>query len=125
VDEAGELVVLDQDDLGPADPARELARALFDWWSDPDPDLTMMRTSFGAYVRAGGPARIGHLPDFTMLVSARLNFLVRQLHVASSESSQPEDVAWAGAEIDESLRILPTVDQLSDVVEVLGAISGR
>ncbi|MET0773797.1 MAG: phosphotransferase, partial [Candidatus Limnocylindrales bacterium] len=34
-DASGALVVIDQDDLGPAEPARELARALFDWWSDP------------------------------------------------------------------------------------------
>ena len=54
-DDSGELVVVDWDNLGPAAPERELARALFDWFCDDAPDLDAMRALYEAYVRAGGP----------------------------------------------------------------------
>jgi Ser/Thr protein kinase RdoA (MazF antagonist) len=119
VDETGALVVLDQDDVGPADPARELGRALFDWWSDPGPDIPMMRTMYLAYREAGGPAGLGALTDFTMLVAQRLNFLLGQLRVSVDPTAEPTDRAWADQEIDEALRILPTVEQLDAVLATL------
>lgn len=121
LDATGRLVVLDQDDLGPADPTHELARALFDWWSDPEPDLGRMRSMHAAYVAAGGPGRPRAPRDFTMLVSSRLNFLLRQLLVAADLGADPGDRAWAEQEIDESLRIMPTLPQIG---RVLAAIAG-
>ncbi len=115
-DDAGALVVIDHDDLGPADPARELARALFDWWSDPEPALDAMRATYRAYRESGGPARIDRTADFTMLIACRLNFLLRQLELLADPSTSPDDRAWAEQEIDESLRILPTVAQIHDVI---------
>jgi Ser/Thr protein kinase RdoA (MazF antagonist) len=121
VDDAGTLVVLDQDDAGPADPARELARALFDWWSDPAPDLDRMRAMYRAYLAAGGPARVREPSDLTMLVSTRLNFLLRQLRIATDDTSGAAEQAWADQEIDEALRIMPTAAQLHEVLATLRA----
>lgn len=119
VDPSGGLVVLDQDDLGPADPARELARAMFDWWSDPGPDLGAMRAMYEAYIDSGGPARVRAPADHTMLVASRLNFLLKQLRVASDPAAQAGDRDWADQEIDEGLRILPTPVQVDDVLAAL------
>lgn len=121
VDGQGGLVVLDQDDLGPADPARELARAMFDWWSDPRPHIEAIRTMYEAYITSGGPARVREPADLTMLVATRLNFLLRQLHVSTDRATSDGDRAWADQEIDESLRILPTVEQVAEVLAALGA----
>lgn len=121
LDASGSLVVLDPDDLGPADPARELARALFDWWSDPGPDLGMMRTMHRAYVAAGGPARVRRPGDLSMLVATRLNFLLRQLRIATDPATEEAERAWADHEIDESLRILPSASQVHEVLAALDA----
>ncbi|WP_203940821.1 phosphotransferase enzyme family protein, partial [Spirilliplanes yamanashiensis] len=112
-DARGELVVLDFDDLGPADPSRELAGALFDWFCDPAPDLAAMRAAHAAYVAAGGPGRVAAPADFTMLVASRLNFLLRQTRIARDPAADPEHRAWARAEIEEALRILPTPAHLA------------
>lgn len=124
MDGSGDLVVLDHDDLGPADPARELARALFDWWSDPAPDLAQMGAMYRAYVAADGPARVREAADVTMLVATRLNFLLSQLRIASDPGSAAADRAWADQEIDESLRILPTAAQVTEVLEALRTRAG-
>jgi Ser/Thr protein kinase RdoA (MazF antagonist) len=118
-DESGRLVVLDADDVGPADPARELARALFDWWSDPAFDLDAILETVRGYRDAGGPAATLRPADFTMLVATRLNFLLGQLRVAADQSADPDDRAWAEQEIDESLRIMPTRAQIDAVVAAL------
>jgi Ser/Thr protein kinase RdoA (MazF antagonist) len=120
-DDAGALVVVDWEDIGPADPARELAGALFDWWCDPVVDAAAMRATYDAYVRRGGPARITELADFSMLVASRLNFLRKQLNIAIDERIPEEHRAWAETEIDEALRILPTPGQLAEVLELTRA----
>jgi Ser/Thr protein kinase RdoA (MazF antagonist) len=116
----GELVVVDLDQVGPAEPGRELARALFDWFCDGPADLDAMRRMYDAYVRAGGPGRITRPADFTMLVASRLNFLLRQVRIAIDPDAEPGQRDWADREIDEALRILPTPAQLTDVPARLG-----
>ncbi len=120
-DAAGQLVVVDWDNLGPADPSREVARALLDWWCDPEPSLPAMRLMYGAYLEAGGPGRITAMSDFTMLVAGRLNFLLKQLRIAADPGSDPSHRAWAEQEIDEALRILPTPSQLEQVLALCSA----
>jgi Ser/Thr protein kinase RdoA (MazF antagonist) len=120
-DTTGGPVVLDWDNLGPADPARELAQALFDWWCDPHVDADAMLAMYDAYVASGGPGRVTEAADFTMLVAVRLNFLLVQLNAWSDESLQPEHRAWAEQEIDEALRILPTPAQLAEVLTLTRA----
>ncbi|NUP03139.1 MAG: phosphotransferase [Nonomuraea sp.] len=116
-DPTGALVVVDWDNLGPAAPGRELARALFDWFCD-GPDLDAMRRMYEAYVREGGPGRVERLTDFSMLVASRLNFLLVQTRIALDEQAEPRHREWAEREIDETLRITPTPRQLADVLEL-------
>jgi Ser/Thr protein kinase RdoA (MazF antagonist) len=121
-DPAGALVVVDWDNLGPAAPGRELARALFDWFCDgPELDLAAMRGMYRGYVRAGGPGRVGEPADFSMLLASRLNFLLVQARVAIDAAAEPRHREWAEREIDEALRILPTPRQLADVLELTRA----
>jgi Ser/Thr protein kinase RdoA (MazF antagonist) len=116
---AGALVVVDWDNLGPAAPGRELARALFDWFCDgPTADLDAMRGMYDAYVREGGPGRITDPADFSMLLACRLNFLLAQTGIATDPQAERRHREWAEREIDEALRILPTPPQLAEVLEL-------
>jgi Ser/Thr protein kinase RdoA (MazF antagonist) len=121
-DTTGGLVVVDWDNLGPAAPGRELARALFDWFCDgPVADLEAMCGMYEAYVREDGPGRVTEPADFSMLVASRLNFLLLQAGVALDPRAERRDRDWAEREIDEALRILPTPQQLADVLELTHA----
>ncbi|MGX6601055.1 phosphotransferase enzyme family protein [Micromonosporaceae bacterium Da 78-11] len=116
----GGLVVVDWDNLGAADPARELARALFDWFCDgPDPDLTAMRQMYQAYVDDGGPGRITSRRDFSMLVASRLNFLLRQTAIALDPAVEPRHREQAEDEIAETLRIMPSPGALRDALSAV------
>lgn len=119
-DPGGELVLVDWDDVGPADPARELAKTLVLSFHDGIPDLVAMRRTYLAYVGAGGPARLGSPADFTMLVASRLNFLSSQVKVALDQGATPRDRAWAEEEIDEGLRTLPAPDLIDAVLDAVG-----
>lgn len=121
-DPSGALVVVDWDNLGPASPGRELARALFDWYCDgPAFDLEAMRDMYQAYVGEGGPGRITGPADFSMLIASRLNFLLLQANIAIDAQTQRRHREWAEREIDEALRILPTPQQLAEVLELTSA----
>jgi Ser/Thr protein kinase RdoA (MazF antagonist) len=121
-DPAGALVVVDWDNLGPAEPGRELARALFDWYCDGSTtDLDAMGGMYEAYVREGGPGRISEPADFSMLLASRLNFLLVQAGIAIDPRAEPRHREWAEREIDEALRILPTPQQLTDVLDLTHA----
>jgi Ser/Thr protein kinase RdoA (MazF antagonist) len=118
-DPAGALVVIDWDDLGPATPARELARALFDWFVDRSTtDLDAVRRMYEAYVAGGGPGRVTEPADFSMLLASRLNFLLAQTRIALDPQAEPRHRRWAEREIDEALHILPTPRQLAAVLEL-------
>jgi len=104
----GDLVVIDWDQLGPADPGRELGQVLFTWFTEPEP----MAACYGAYRQAGGPGRITGPQDFTMLLADRLNFLAHEARIAADATADPDDRAWADLEIDETLRLLPSPAQL-------------
>lgn len=118
-DPTGVMVVVDWDNLGPATPARELARALFDWYCDSTiTNLDAARDMYRAYVREGGPGRITEPADFSMLIASRLNFLLVQTRIAINPQAEPRHRAWAEREIDEALHILPTPQQLADVLSL-------
>jgi Ser/Thr protein kinase RdoA (MazF antagonist) len=118
-DSTGALVVVDWDNLGPAAPARELARALLDWFCDgPRIDIEGVRGMYQAYVGEGGPGRITEPTDFSMLLACRLNFLLVQATTAINPRAEPRHREWAEREIDQALRILPTPRQLADVLEL-------
>lgn len=118
-DPTGALVVVDWDNLGPADPGRELAQALFAWFADPTVNLHAMRAMYEAYVDAGGTGRITEPADFTMLAACRLNFLLVQTRVLLDPAVEPRHREWAQCEVDEVLRTLPTPRDLADVLAVL------
>ncbi|MFI6602163.1 phosphotransferase enzyme family protein [Nonomuraea sp. NPDC050536] len=111
-DPSGALVVLDWDNLGPAEPGRELGRALFDWFGD---DLDGMRRMYQAYVCEGGPGRIATPADFSMMLACRLNFLLVQTRAVRD----PQHREWAEREIDEALDTLPTPRRLAEVLVTL------
>ncbi len=118
-DAAGELVVVDWDDLGPAEPVRELTRTLVACFHDGDSDLDSMRRVYRSYLAAGGPARLRSTGDFTMLIASQLNFLNLQVRVALDPTALPRDRSWAELEIDEGLRTLPTPDLTAAVLDAL------
>ena len=122
VDPSGAVVVVDWDNLGPAPPAREIAQALFDWFSDGDTDLDAVGEMYRTYVHSGGPGRVTEPADFSMLVATRLNFLRLQTGIAIDPRAEHRDREWAEREIDEALRILPTPQQLADVLELTRSI---
>lgn len=64
--EAGDLCVVDFENVGPADPSHELGMVLFEFGLD-DPER--VRELHRAYVAAGGPARVTRRADFSMLVA--------------------------------------------------------
>jgi hypothetical protein len=115
-------VVVDWDNLGPAEPAREIAQALFDWFCDGGVDRDAVCRMYRTYVEDGGPGRVTEPADFSMLVATRLNFLRLQTGIAIDPQAGPRDRDWAEREIDESLRILPTPQQLADVLELTRSI---
>jgi Ser/Thr protein kinase RdoA (MazF antagonist) len=118
-DPAGALVVVDWDNVGPAAPAREIAGALFDWFCDRSTaDLDAVHTMYAAYVDEGGPGRITGPADFSMLLATRLNFLLLQTGVAIDPHAEQRHREWADREIDEALHILPSPQQLADVLEL-------
>lgn len=126
-DADGELVVVDWDALGPAEPARELTRALVACFHDGSPDLESMRRAYRSYVAAGGPGRLRSTADFTMVVAAHLNFLNLQVRVALDPTAPQRDRIWAELEIDEALRTLPTPDLSAAVLDALvsrGGVAG-
>ena len=54
-----------------------------------------------------------------MLIATQLNFLRLQVRVALDPTAAPRDRHWAELEIDESLRILPTPDLPTRVLDAL------
>ncbi len=120
-DEASELVVVDWEDIGPAEPAQELARTLVACYHDGRPDLDSMWRAYRSYVKSDGPARLRSSADFTMLMATQLNFLIRQVRVALDPTTTSRDRQWAELEIDESLRILPTPDLPTIILDALAS----
>jgi Ser/Thr protein kinase RdoA (MazF antagonist) len=115
----GVLVVVDWDNFGPADPARELACGLFDWFFDGVADFDAMHRMHDAYVREGGPGRLTRPADFTMLIAIRMNFLALQRTIALDPAIEPERRERAEREVVDTLRRTPTPGQLAEVLELL------
>ncbi len=109
-DAGGDLIVLDWDDVGPAAPARELARALLNWQVDAG-------ALVAGYRAAGGTARLAEPGVFTMAIACQLNFLHRQVRIASDPSTVDDDRRYAVREILESLAMLPTPEHLADLID--------
>ncbi|HEY0638170.1 MAG TPA: aminoglycoside phosphotransferase family protein [Pseudonocardiaceae bacterium] len=115
----GELVVLDWEDVGPADPDRELGMVLARWHVRGDQvDAAAVRRTLDAYRAAGGTGWPRDESAFAMAVTADQNYLLRQARVAADPASTPEELAWAGKEIAESMEFMitrPAVDELLEI----------
>lgn len=121
-DDTGHLVVVDWDELGPADPARDLAATLLACFHDGEPDLASIQRAYRAYLSEGGPARLHQPADFTMAIAAQLNFLDKQVCVALDATAPPRDRDRAEREIDEGLRILPTPQLAAAILDSLDTV---
>lgn len=116
VDQSGALVAVDWDDFGPAEPGQELGRALFDWfYTDGETNLDAVRAMVDAYRADDGP---GGVVDFTMLVAHRLNFLLSQARIALDPRSEPRRRAWAEQEVEMMLGLMPSAEQLGEVLAI-------
>jgi aminoglycoside phosphotransferase (APT) family kinase protein len=109
----GGLCVIDWEDCGAAEPARELACAIFEFGRH---DAGRARSLHDAYVHAGGPARVRHREDFSMLV-AQLDHIA---HQAASDWLAPNprspDRAAASAWVGEVLDDPHTPEVLDDLL---------
>ncbi len=122
VDGAGQLVLLDWDDTGPACPGRELAKLLADWHvRDGVPDAAAAARTLAAYRAAGGSGRLRDERSFGMLIACMLNFLQAQAGVALDPRAAPENRIYAAAEILDTLARLPTHRLISDLLAVAAA----
>jgi Ser/Thr protein kinase RdoA (MazF antagonist) len=119
---AGELILLDWDDVGPASPDRELARMLADWFGYGSPvDAPGARRALAAYQAAGGPGRLRDERSFGMLIACRLNFLQAQAAVALDPAAAPEHRRYASAEISDSLAHLPGPAMMAELIALAAA----
>jgi Ser/Thr protein kinase RdoA (MazF antagonist) len=124
--DAGELAVVDWDNLGPAEPGRELARVLLDWFFDHDVlAADAVRATLAAYRDAGGPGRIVDTEVFGYVIASRLNFLHKQIRSALDPDTEERHRDWAVREIDEALRILPTPAVFAELIGYSRTVSTR
>lgn len=118
-DDDGRFVLVDCEELGPAEPGRELARAVFDWCCNSESaDLDAARSMIQGYLIEGGPGRVTELSDFSMLLACRLNFILAQARLALDTDAGPRHRQWARYEVDTMRHIMPTLRQLTDVLAV-------
>jgi Ser/Thr protein kinase RdoA (MazF antagonist) len=114
----GGLCVIDWDNCGLADPAQELAVALFEFAAG-DPDRA--RELHREYRRCGGPGRVGRRGDFSMAI-AQLG------HITEISCRHWLDPATAPAEREHhALRVRESVDDpltVEAIDALLHAVSG-
>jgi Ser/Thr protein kinase RdoA (MazF antagonist) len=124
VDGAGELVLLDWDDAGPASPGRELARLLADWHvHDGQPDAAAVRRTLAAYQAAGGPGKIRDEQSFAMLIACTLNFLQTQAGLALDPNTAAAHRQHADAEISDTLTRLPTPRLMAQLIDLAAPLT--
>ena len=112
---SGDLVVLDWENSGAADPAQELALVLFEFGCG---DAVRMRALHEAYAAAGGTARLTGPGDLTMLV-AQSHHITRtgceRWLAATTDVQRADNADWVAEFLDE-----PVTTRTVDLV--LGAI---
>lgn len=113
----GALRALDWEDAGPVDPGRELAKVLVQWHVEGGlVDAEAVRKTVVAYREAGGSGVVAGPEAFAMVLSTHPNFLAEQIRVALDAAVPDEQRQHAVAEIEESLRYLPTPSALERVL---------
>jgi Ser/Thr protein kinase RdoA (MazF antagonist) len=114
---ASKMIPLDWDDVGAADPERELAMVLVRWFTGSNQvDVEAAQKMLDAYRDAGGTAQIGDERSFGMAVAGDLNFLRRQVEAALDPDTAAEHREHAELEIRESFVTLPTPEVLATLL---------
>jgi len=120
-DSAGNLILLDWDDAGPASPDRELAQLLLDWHAHGgEIDRAAVRETVHGYLAAGGPGRVRDERSFGMAIASRLNFLFVQAKAALDPDSEAAQRNFASAVAVSALRDFITPDLIKRLVEEAG-----
>ncbi|MGD9960897.1 phosphotransferase enzyme family protein [Nocardioides sp.] len=113
----GELMVLDWENAGAADPRQELGMVVYEYGCG-EPER--MRELYDAYVAAGGPGRLDAPGDLTMLV-ATLGHIAeegcRRWLAADTDAARADNAAWVAEFLDDPVTVA-TVEHL------LGAVRG-
>jgi thiamine kinase-like enzyme len=107
----GRICVIDFENLGPADPSQELAMVLFEFGDD---DPVRARSLYSAYLDAGGPARITHPGNFTMLIAeqAHIGHLAASRWVSEGDETERRRLeAWFRELLDDPVT-LPRIDRI-------------
>jgi aminoglycoside phosphotransferase (APT) family kinase protein len=96
----GDLCVLDWENCGLEDPAQEIPMVLFEFAGG---DAQRTAAVYGAYVDAGGPARLDGRGAFTMVIAQFGHFLAKSVAGYLTSDSPAEDRAHSLERIAESL----------------------
>jgi hypothetical protein len=111
----GRLCVIDFDNAGPADPAREVAMLVFEFGRG---DVTRERRLYDAYRDAGGPGRITGRDSFAMTVAQLHHIGHRHLTMwIAARDAEARARSLAGVE-----EFLGAPLLLADVDRMLGAL---
>jgi thiamine kinase-like enzyme len=108
---AGDLCLIDFENAGPADPARELAMVLFEFGQG---DAVRQLRLYDAYLAAGGPGRVSAREDLALTV-AQLHHIGHRHLTMWVTARDPEAKARALAGVEEFLDrpfLLADVDRL-------------
>ena len=118
----GDLCVIDFDNAGPADPARELAMVVYEVGLGDlgEGDGARRRRLYDAYVAAGGPGRVTTREDLGMTV-AQLHHIGHRHLTMWLGAADPEARARSSAGIEEFLR-QPLL--LADIDRLVAAVRG-
>ena len=109
---AGDLCLIDFENAGPADPARELAMVLFEFGQG---DAVRQLRLYDAYLAAGGPGRVTAREDLALTVAQLHHIGHRHLTMwVTARDPEARARAWPGVEefLDEPF-LLADVDRLA------------
>jgi len=113
---AGRPFVIDFDNAGPGDPAREIAMVIFEFGRG---DAVRQRSLYDAYLGGGGPGRVRDRADLGLVV-AQLHHIGHRHLTMWVAARDPEARARSLAEIDEFLGEPLRLSDVDALLETLG-----
>jgi Ser/Thr protein kinase RdoA (MazF antagonist) len=113
-DAAGQPVILDWENSGPAPYEQELAYAVLDFAADP----TAARDFVRVYHDAGGPAHVVGRESFALAVAVQSHIAdtYARLGIAATTDEQRARMAYRIDELDRTLFTLESIDRLLDTL---------
>jgi aminoglycoside phosphotransferase (APT) family kinase protein len=114
---AGDVVVLDWENCGPAQPERELATIVWDLAADLSPQDA--QAGYAAYLGSGGPARLSTATDFAMAAAVQGHLLQFYTGRALDPAQPAENRARSRARLDHMLRQPLTLPRVRDLLGLL------